>query len=157
MTENTNINETPKVGDADVFISTDKVLLEIDVVHNFLKTSYWAEHIPIEIVEKAINNSHCFGVYEGKSQVGFARVVTDYVSFAYIADLFIIPEKQGRGLGKKLMTSIMNAPEFADLRRWHLITSDAQELYKQFGFNTPTKPNCHMEIRKQDIYQPKKG
>ena len=139
----------------NIYIFTDKSLLNIDVIHNFLRSSYWAENIPIEIVKKSINNSHCFGVYEDEAQVGFARVVTDFASFAYIADVFIIPEKQGQGLGKKLITFIMNAPEFADLKRWHLITPDAQELYKQFGFKTPVKPECHMEIRKQNIYKAK--
>jgi len=141
----------------NIYISTDKSLLNFEIIHNFLKSSYWAEHIPVNIVKKSINNSHCFGVYEDESQVGFARVITDFASFAYLADVFIVPEKQGRGLGKKLIKFIMNAPEFAELRRWHLITSDAQELYRQFGFNTPLKPECHMELRKQNLYKAKES
>ncbi len=136
-----------------ISISTDKSLLNIDLIHNFLSNSYWAKEIPLEIVKKSIDHSLCFGVYEGQEQVRFARVITDYACFAYIADVFIIPDNQGRGLGKKLMKFIMEFPEFAGLRRWHLLTLDAQELYKQFGFSNPESPEYHMEIKNLNIYK----
>lgn len=139
----------------NIFISTDKSLLNIDLIHNFLRNSYWAEDIPLETVKKSINNSLCFGVYEGKCQVGFARAVTDFACFAYIADVFIIPEKQGKGLGKRLMKFIMDSPELAGLRRWHLVTLDAQKFYKQFGFRTPESSEHHMEIKNLNIYKTK--
>ncbi len=140
----------------NIIISTDKSLLDIDLIHDFLRNSYWAENIPIETVKKSINNSLCFGVYEGKCQIGFARVVTDFACFAYIGDVFIIPGKQGKGLGKKLMKFIMESPSLEGLRRWHLVTLDAQDLYRQFGFTTPENPEHHMEIKNLDIYK-KKG
>ena len=139
--------------DENIFVSTDKSRLNIDLIHNFLSNSYWAQNIPLETVKKSINNSLCFGIYEGENQVGFARAVTDYACFAYIADVFIIPEKQGKGLGKKLMKFIMEFPELAGLRRWHLVTLDAQELYKKFSFQPPENPEYHMEIKNLDIYK----
>lgn len=137
----------------NISISTDKSLLNIDLIHNFLGTSYWAKEIPLEIVKKSIEHSHCFGVYEEQEQVGFARVITDYSCFAYIADFFIIPVKQGKGLGKKLMKYILEFPAFSGLRRWHLVTLDAQELYEKFGFSNPENPEYHMEIKNLNIYK----
>ncbi len=136
-----------------ISISTEKSLLDIDLIHNFLRNSYWAKEIPLEIVKKSIDHSHCFGVYEGEEQVGFARVITDYSCFAYIGDVFIIPEKQGKGLGKKLIKYILEFPDFIGLRRWHLVTLDAQGLYKKFGFNNPENPEYHMEIKNLNIYK----
>ena len=137
----------------DTIISTDKSKLDVGLIHDFLRHSYWAEDIPLAIVQKSIANSLCFGVYEGASQVGFARVITDYATFGYVADVFIIPAKQKQGLGKKLMAYIMDFPELNGLRRWHLLTLDAQNLYKKFGFNTPANPEHHMELRNPGIYK----
>lgn len=137
----------------DIVISTDKSKLDVNLIHNFLRHSYWAEDIPIETVRKSIENSLCFGVYEGASQVGFARVITDHATFGYVADVFILPEKQKRGLGKKLMAFIMDFPELQGLRRWHLLTLDAQSLYEKVGFRTPTDPEHHMEIGPPGMYK----
>jgi N-acetylglutamate synthase-like GNAT family acetyltransferase len=137
----------------DIVISTDKSKLDVDLIHNFLRHSYWAEDIPLQTVRKSIENSLCFGVYEGVSQIGFARVITDYATFGYLADVFILPEKQKRGLGKKLMAFIMDFPELQGLRRWHLLTLDAQNLYEKVGFHTPTNPEHHMEIRHPGMYK----
>ena len=137
----------------DTVISTDKSKLDVGLIHDFLRHSYWAEDIPLAIVEKSIANSLCFGVYEGASQVGFARVVTDYATFGYVADVFIIPEKRQQGLGKKLMAYIMDFPALQGLRRWHLLTRDAQNLYKKIGFTIPANPEHHMEIRKSGLYK----
>ena len=137
----------------DTVISTDKSKLDVALIHDFLRHSYWAEYIPLAVVEKSIANSLCFGVYEGASQVGFARVVTDYATFGYVADVFIIPEKRKQGLGKKLMTYIMTFPALQGLRRWHLLTLDAQNLYEKVGFRTPTNPEHHMELRNPGTYK----
>src|SRR5881397_2633867 len=114
---------------ADYFVSTEKSLLQIQVIHNFLKTAYWCEGIPVEIIERAIANSLCFGIYKDKEQVGFARVISDYATFAYLADVFIIEDHRGRGLSRRLMEAIMAHPDLQGLRRWTLATRDAHELY----------------------------
>ena len=137
----------------DTVISTDKSKLDVALIHNFLRRSYWAEDIPLSIVQKSIENSLCFGVYEGVLQVGFARVITDYATFGYVADVFIVPTKQKQGLGKKLMAYIMDFPTLRGLRRWHLLTLNAQNLYKRVGFRTPANPEHHMEKRNPGIYK----
>ncbi len=137
----------------DTIISTDKSKLDVGLIHDFLRHSYWAEDIPLAVVEKSIANSLCFGIYEGAFQVGFARVITDYATFGYVADVFIIPAKQKQGLGEKLIAYIMDFPELKGLRRWHLLTLDAQNLYKKVGFNTPANPEHHMELRNPGIYK----
>lgn len=117
-------------------ISTDPALLQVDVVHDYLSNhSYWAAKIPREIVVRAINNSLCFGVYEGNKQIGFARTVTDMATFAYLADVFILPAWRGKGLSKWLMETIQGHPELQGLRRWMLGTRDAHGLYEQFGWS----------------------
>jgi N-acetylglutamate synthase-like GNAT family acetyltransferase len=137
----------------DTVISTDKSKLDVGLIQDFLRHSYWAEDIPLAIVQKSIANSLCFGIYADTSQVGFARVVTDYATFGYVADVFIIPEKRQQGLGKKLMAYIVSFPALQGLRRWHLLTLDAQNLYRQVGFDTPSNPEHHMELRSPGIYK----
>lgn len=139
------------------FVSTDKSHLDIKVIHGYLKTSYWAANIPEEVVIKAIENSLCFGVYNNKQQVGFARVVTDYAVFAYLADVFILEEYRGKGLSKMLMKEIMQHPQLQNLRRWMLATRDAHGLYSQFGFNPLSSPERVMEIFIPDIYNKTKA
>lgn len=135
-----------------LIISTDKSLLQLDVIHDFLKNSYWAKNIPIEIVKKSIEHSICFGVYLDEKQIGFARVMTDQATFAYLADVFIIKEQQGKGYSKELMKFIMAHPELQGLRKFLLATADAHGLYKQFGFKELAKPERVMEITITDIY-----
>lgn len=120
----------------DFIISTDKTKINVDVVHAFLsKDSYWAESIPKRIVVKAIENSVCFGIYNNKSeQIGFARAVTDKATFAYVADVFVLPAYRGKGLSKWLMQCIHGHPELQNLRRWMLTTKDAHGLYAQSGW-----------------------
>ena len=128
-------------------ISTDKQKLDIQIIHNYLsKESYWAKGRSMETVQRSIDNSLCFGVYTENKQVGFARVVTDYAVFAWLLDVFILPEYQGKGYGKKLMQTIMTHEKLHGLRRWGLGTDDAHELYKQFGFTPLKKPENMMEI-----------
>ncbi len=130
----------------DVQISTDKSLLDIEVIFNFLSTSYWAKGRSLQVIKKSIQNSLCFGVYLGKKQVGFARVVTDYATFAYIADVFILEDHRGKGFSKKLMEIIIGYPELKNIRRWMLATKDAHNLYNKFGFQLLKNPERFMEI-----------
>jgi N-acetylglutamate synthase-like GNAT family acetyltransferase len=134
-------------------VSTDPSRLDLDVVHGFLRTSYWSPEIPRRIVERAVANSLCFGVYHEEAQIGFARIVTDRSTFAYIADVFILSEWRGRDLGKLLMNCIKSHPDLQDLRRWHLMTADAHGLYRQFGFSGLAKPERAMEIADPDVYR----
>ena len=129
-------------------------LLNMSIFYNYLdKQSYWAKGIPIEKLKSAIENSICFGVYYHKNQIGFARVITDKATFAYIADVFILPEFRKKGLSKWLMQTIMAHPELQGLRRWLLLTKDAHGLYKQYGWQTIAHPEKCMEIHHQDVYK----
>jgi GNAT superfamily N-acetyltransferase len=128
-------------------ISTDKNLVDFDVVYNYLNNeSYWAKGIPAESLKKAIENSICFGIYKQGKQAGFARVVTDKATFAYICDVFILAGHRRLGLSKWLMQTIKEHPELQGLRRWSLATADAHSLYAQFGFTTISRPERWMEI-----------
>jgi GNAT superfamily N-acetyltransferase len=118
-------------------ISTDRERLDLDRIHRFLSTeAYWSPGVPRDVVERAIENSLCFGVYDDASgeQVGFARAVTDRATFAWIADLYVESGHRGHGLGKRLVTAILGHPELQGLRRYMLATADAHGLYRQFGF-----------------------
>jgi N-acetylglutamate synthase-like GNAT family acetyltransferase len=116
-------------------ISTDPSLLDTDVICNYLSgESYWAKNIPRDVVEKSIANSLCFGIYNNNKQIGFARLVTDKATFAYLADVFILSEYRGTGLSKWLIQVIHAHPELQGLRRWVLGTRDAHGLYEQFGW-----------------------
>jgi GNAT superfamily N-acetyltransferase len=127
-------------------ISTDKKLLDFDVIYKYLSVdSYWAKDIPVERLKKAIDNSLCFGVYKQNLQAGFARVVTDQATFAYICDVFILPGFRGIGLSKWLIQVITEYPELQGLRRWSLATADAHDLYSQFGFSPLSRPENWME------------
>ncbi len=134
-------------------ISTDREKLDRDLIHEFLRGSYWAKGIPREIVDHSIQNALCFGLYEGDRQIGFARIISDFVTFAYLADVFVLDSHRGRGLGKWLLEVIRAHPELQGLRRWMLATSDAQGLYRQFGFRPLERPERIMEIVVPDIYE----
>ena len=135
------------------YISTDKSRLDLAVIHNFLTTSYWAAGIPIETVKKSLEHSLNFGVYEEGKQVGFARVITDYATFAYIGDVFILEDYRGQGLSKWLMQVIADHAELQGLRRWVLLTRDAHGLYRKTGFTEPVNPERYMEKIFPDIYK----
>jgi GNAT superfamily N-acetyltransferase len=130
-------------------ISTDKELLDFASIYLYLsQQSYWAAGIPADRLKNAIGNSMCFGVYKDTAQAGFARVVTDKATFAYICDVFILPDYRGIGLSKWLMQAILEHPDLQGLRRWSLATADAHGLYSQFGFTKLSKPENWMEIFK---------
>jgi N-acetylglutamate synthase-like GNAT family acetyltransferase len=135
-------------------ISTDAHRLNVEVIHRFLaEESYWSPGIPRSIVERAIENSLCFGVYHRAAQVGFARVITDKSTFALLADLFILEAHRGKGLSKWLMRCVVEHEDLQGLRRLLLLTSDAHGLYRQFGFKAFGNPSRFMEVVRQDIYR----
>lgn len=127
-------------------ISTDRSLLDLDVIHGYLTRSYWSPGIPRGIVARAIVNSFCFGLY-AESQIGFARVVTDCATYAYLCDLFVLPGHQGHGLGMWLVDCILHAPPLAGIRTFTLATRDAHGLYEKFGFQTVTDGARLMFVR----------
>lgn len=137
----------------EFLISTDKNLLDVPFITGFLSGSYWAKNIPAETVLKAISGSVCFGIYKKNVQIGFARVVTDEATFAYLADVFITQENRGQGLSKWLMEIILAHPGLQGLRRFLLATRDAQGLYAQFGFTPITNPDRWMQIHNPDVYK----
>lgn len=134
-------------------ISTEKEKFDIDLIYSFLNRTYWAEGISKEIIRRSIEGSLCFGVFENDKQIGFARMVTDKATFAYLADVFIIEEYCGRGLSKWLMEVIMSHPDLQGLRRIMLATRDAHELYKKFGFTPLNNVDRWMHIHDPGIYK----
>ena len=137
----------------DFYISTNREKLDICFIHSFLsKESYWAKNIPIEIVEKSIENSLPFGLYHGNKQIGFARIVTDFAVFATVADVFVIQQYRGLGLSKWLIETFTSFPELQYIRRWTLYTLDAQKLYEKYGFSIIENPEQAMEIHQGNIY-----
>jgi GNAT superfamily N-acetyltransferase len=140
----------PRVNTYD--ISTDPSRLQLEAIHAYLTRSYWSPGVPKHIVARAIANSLCFGIYLGDAQVGFARVITDKATFAYLADVFVLEEHRGRGLSKRLVAQIQAHPDLQGLRRFLLATADAHRLYAQFGFKPPGRPENLMEIRVPDPY-----
>jgi GNAT superfamily N-acetyltransferase len=139
----------------DYEISTERSRLDIGLIHEFLRSSYWAKDVPRAIVEKSIAHSLCFGAFHGGGQAGFARVVTDFATVAYIADVFVAPEHRGRGVSKLLMRAILAHPELQGLRRCLLATRDAHGLYAQFGFQALGNPEYFMSIHNPDVYRQK--
>jgi len=134
-------------------ISTDKARIDLAFVHDFLSnSSYWAKNIPLEVVKASIENSVCFGIYEEDQQVGFARVITDKATIAYLGDVFVAETYRGRGLSKWLMASILAHPELQGFRRWLLATADAHTLYAQFGFTPLARSARWLELHNPDVY-----
>jgi len=137
----------------EYLISTDQERLDLATIHGFLTTSYWAAGVPIEIVKRSIEHSLNFGLFQDDRQVGFARVITDYATFAYLADVFVLEPFRGRGLSKWLMQVIIAHPELQGLRRWMLFTRDAHGLYKQVGYTPLANSERAMERLFPDIYR----
>lgn len=134
-------------------ISTDAARLDIRFVHSFLSTqSTWAKGIPFETAERSIRYSLCFGVYDGQTQVGFARIISDFATIAYLGDVFIIPSHRGMGLSKWLMEAILSHPHLQGMRRWILVTADAHGLYEQYGFKKLANPGGYMELHDPAVY-----
>lgn len=133
-------------------LSTDRSLIDLNVVHGFLTEAYWCKGIPRETVERAIQNSLCFSIFERDRQVGFARIVSDFATYAYLADVFVIEEYRGRGLSNWLMESIVAHPDLQGLRRWTLATRDAHGLYAKYGFTPLEAPDRFMERHNPRVY-----
>jgi GNAT superfamily N-acetyltransferase len=138
----------------EFLISTDPARLKLDVVHGFLTNCYWAKGIPREVVERSIEHALCFGIYDEQgAQLGFARVISDFATIAYVGDVFVLETHRGRGLGKWLMQCITEHPALRNLRRWILTTRDAHGLYSQFGFTPVKAPERFMELHRPRIYE----
>ncbi len=142
---------------ADCLVSTDPALLDIGMIHDWLsKESYWSANIPLDTLKRALENTLCFGIYINHRQIGFARVVTDKATFAYLADVFILPGYRGKGYAKKLMEVIHAHPDLQGLRRWVLITRDAHSLYESFGWTRLDENVADRFMQKHDkeVYDP---
>lgn len=137
----------------DFSVSTDKTKIDVNYVHGFLERSYWAENIPLDTVERSIAGALCFSVFHSGRQVGFARVVTDEATFAYLADVFIDEAYRGRGLSKWLMEVILGYPSLQGLRRFMLATRDAHGVYARFGFQPLTYVERWMQIHNPGVYK----
>jgi GNAT superfamily N-acetyltransferase len=135
-------------------ISTDPAQFDVQLIYDFLRSAYWAKNIPRSVVEKALANSLCFGAFAEGQQVGFARAITDRATFAYVADVFVVPEHRGKGVSKLLMRAILEHPDLQGLRRLLLATRDAHGLYSKFGFQPLSNPDHFMTIHHPDVYLP---
>ena len=136
----------------DLLVSTDRARLDVDLIHRVLAGTYWASGIPRDLVVRAIAGSITFGLYERDRQVGFARVVSDMATYAYLADVFVVEECRGSGLGDWLVEGIRLHPQLQGLRRFALITRDAGPLYARHGFTAPSEPSGYMEIVDREVY-----
>jgi len=145
---------TYEIRENGLLISDDKALLDRALIHGFLsERSYWAKNVPREVVDRAIGNSLCFGIYRDGRQVGFARVVTDCATFAWLADVFVVETERGQGLSKKLVAAVQTHPQLQGLRRFLLATLDAHGLYDQLGFRPIQEPERFMEIYRPNAYK----
>lgn len=139
----------------EFLISTNRERLDVDVIHGFLTNCYWAKGIPREVVERSIEHALCFGIYDGKgAQIGFARVISDFATIAYVGDVFVLETHRGRGLGEWLMQCITQHAALQGLRRWILTTRDAHGLYAQVGFTPVKAPERFMELHRPNVYDP---
>jgi GNAT superfamily N-acetyltransferase len=134
-------------------ISDDPARLDLKAMHAYLERAYWCEQIPFEVVERAVRGSLCIGAYEATgSQVGLARFISDYATFCYLCDVYVLEQHRGRGISKTMLAMGLNHPKLQGLRRWSLVTRDAHSLYRQFGFAAPAHMDRHMERVDPDIY-----
>jgi len=146
-----------EVWEGETLVSCDRSKLDVERVHAFLTNAYWSEGVSRETIDRGIENSIPFGLYLEGEQVGFARVISDRASYAYLADVYIEEPHRGKGLSKLLMRAVMAHPELQGLRRWILGTRDAHGLYRQFGFTEMQRPERWMEKAAQGLYQNEGG
>jgi GNAT superfamily N-acetyltransferase len=147
------MNDITVFNEGGFSISTDKEKLDVGAIHSFLsQKAYWCLNIPKEVVARSIENSLCFGVYDGKKQIGFARIISDFATIAYLGDVYILEEYRNKGLSKWLMKTVMNHPNLQGLRRWILLTRDAHELYRKFGWEDIENPSRWMESYNKSPY-----
>jgi GNAT superfamily N-acetyltransferase len=135
-------------------LSDDPARLDLAAIHAYLRRAYWSEQIPFDIIARATRGSLCIGAYDaGGAQVGLVRLVSDYATFCYVCDVYVLEEHRGRGLSKAMMAMAVEHPKLQGLRRWMLVTNDAHGLYRQFGFTPPAHPERYMERAVPDIYK----
>ncbi len=147
----TQIHEWQK---GEYLVTTEQRQLDLDALHRFLaQKSYWARRIPRSVFERSLKNSLCFGLFQGKKQIGFARCVSDFATVAYLSDVFVLPQYRGRGLAKWLIHCVTSHPELRNLRRWILVTRDAHSLYRKHGFSQLAHPESFMEIHNPEVYR----
>ncbi len=136
------------------FVSDDPARLDLKAMHSYLKRSYWSEDIPLDALERAVRGSLCVGAYDASgAQVGLVRCISDYATFCYLCDVYVLEEHRGHGLSKAMMAMVVAHPKLQGLRRWTLVTNDAHGLYGQFGFTAPAHPERYMERTVPDIYK----
>jgi N-acetylglutamate synthase-like GNAT family acetyltransferase len=145
-------SECASGADPVVVVDCDRARLDLSVIHGFLVRSHWAKGIPLPTLIRAIENSIPFGIYKDGRQIGFARVVTDHATFAYLADVFVIEEERGNGYGRLLVATVLDHPELQGMRRWLLGTRDAHGLYRPFGFGEPAGPFSFLEKLDGEVY-----
>jgi GNAT superfamily N-acetyltransferase len=133
-------------------ITTDTAAMNLDAIHAYLSRSYWSEGIPKDLVRKAMEGSLCFALLDGAQQIGFARVITDRATYAYLCDVYVLESYQRQGLGQWLMETVMAHPDLQGLRRFGLVTRDAHSLYARFGFGPLANPGGYMEIARPGLY-----
>ena len=147
------MNDTPREWQRGEFVvSTNRSRLDIDLVHDYLASSYWAAGMPRAVLERGIENSLIFGIYHGSRQVGFARAITDLATYAYLSDVFVVEGYRGQGLSKWLMECILGHPELQGLRRFALFTRDARGLYERYGFGPPRGSSVYLERWTPNVY-----
>lgn len=136
-------------------VSDDSSRLDLHAIHAYLSRAYWSPGIPFEIVRRAVRGSLCVGAYDAAgAQVGLVRVISDYATFCYVCDVYVLEDHRRQGLSKAMLAMIMDHPKLQALRRWSLVTADAHGLYRQFGFSPVAQPERHMERLDPDIYRP---
>lgn len=134
-------------------IETERDQMDVVAIHAYLTRSYWAMDIPLELVAQSLDHSLCFGLFQGRTQVGFARVVSDRTTFAYLADVYVLEEHRGKGLSRRLVEAVMQHPDLRGIRRFSLVTRDAHGLYTQYGFEPLAHPDRHMERVRSNLYR----
>ena len=135
-------------------VSDDPARLDVTAIHGYLSCCYWSENIPLETVQRAVANSLCLGAYDAAgAQIGLARFISDFATFCYVCDVYVLEEHRGHGLAKAMMAMAVNHPKLQDLRRWNLVTRDAHGLYAPFGFTPVRHPDRYMEKLDPEVYQ----
>lgn len=142
---------------ASYTISDDSARLDLRAIHAYLTRAYWSAGIPLELVERSLRHSLCIGAYDGAgAQVGLVRLISDYATYCYVCDVYVLEEHRGRGLSQAMLAMAREHPMLQGLRRWSLVTADAHGLYRQFGFTAVAQPDRYMERLDPDIYRGKR-
>jgi len=145
--------ETIEIRNGDYLVTTDRAKFDLAAIHDFLsREAYWSRDLPLVTLRRSIDNSLCFGLFEGERQIGFARVISDLATVAYLGDVYVLDSHRGRGLSRMLMDAVFTHPDLQHLRRWILLTSSAEWLYRKYGFTPLPRPEIYMERFDPDVY-----